>query len=123
MLGRRKKKTSVQVMRDITENISSKAISINKSHLPLRTVGIICIFIFSLSICYEVYGFVSTLAVVSKRERNVEKLEKELQYLKEQLVQKQELKEKLIKDPLTIEAVARSYGMSKKGERVFYFLD
>jgi len=123
MLGRRKRKTSVQVMRDITENISSKAISINKSRLPLRTIGLICVFIFSLSICYEVYGFVSTLAVVSKRERNVEKLEKELQDLKEQLVKKQELKEKLIKDPLTIEAVARSYGMSKKGERVFYFLD
>jgi len=123
MLGRRKRKTSVQVMRDITENISSKAISINKSHLPLRTVGMICIFILSLSICYETYGLVSTLAGVSKRERNVEKLEKELQYLKEQFVKKQELKEKLIHDPLTIEEVARSYGMSKKGERVFYFLD
>jgi cell division protein FtsB len=123
MLGRRKKKTSVQMMRDITENISSRAISIKKSNLPLRAVGIICIFIFSLSICYEIYGFVSTLAVVSKRERNVEKLEKELQDLKEQLVKKQELREKLINDPFTIEAVARSYGMSRKGERVFYFLD
>jgi len=123
MLGRREKKNSVQMMRDITENISSRAISIKKSHLPLRAVGLICIFIFSLSICYEIYGFVSTLAVVSKRERNVEKLERELQDLKEQLVKKHELKEKLIKDPLTIEAVARSYGMSKKGERVFYFLD
>jgi len=122
MLGR-KKKTSVQMMRDITENISSRAISIKKSLLPLRTVGIICIFIFSLSICYEVYGFVSTLAVVSKRERNIEKLERELQDLKEQLEKKQELREKLIRDHLTIETVARSYGMSRKGERVFYFLD
>jgi cell division protein FtsB len=122
VLGK-KKKTSAQMVRDITENISSKANTIKKSHLPLRTVGIICIFIFSLSICYEVYGFISTLAVVSKRERNVEKLENELQYLKEQLKEKQELRKKLISDPLTIEAVARSYGMSKKGERVFYFLD
>jgi hypothetical protein len=40
-----------------------------------------------------------------------------------QLKESQELKEKLINDTLTIEAVARSYGMSRKGEKVFYFLD
>jgi len=118
MLGR-KKKTGAQMVRDIAEGITK----MNKRQVPLRTICLICSFIFSLSICYELYGFISTWANISKRERNVEKLEKELQSLKEQLETKQELKEKLINDPLTIEAVARSYGMSRKGERVFYFLD
>ena len=110
-------------MRDITEIITTKASNMNKQQVPLKAICLICSFIFSLSICYELYGFISTWADVLKRERNVEKLEKELQSLKEQLETKQELKILLINDPLTIEAVARSYGMSKKGERVFYFLD
>jgi cell division protein FtsB len=122
MLGR-KRKTSAQVMRNVTEVISSRASSMKESLIPLRAICIICIFIFSLSILYEAYGVISTWADVSKRERNVEKLEIELQSLKKQLENKQELKERLINDPLTIEAVARSYGMSKKGEKVFYFLD
>jgi cell division protein FtsB len=122
MLGR-KRKTGAQVVRDVTDVISSRASSIKESHLLLRAICIICVFIFSLSILYEVYGFISTWADVSKRERHVENLENELQSLKEQLEKKRELRERLINDPLTIEAVARSYGMSKKGERVFYFLD
>jgi cell division protein FtsB len=122
MLGK-KKKTGVQVVHDITKIITSKASSINKRRLPLKAICIVCSFIFSLSICYEIYGFISTWTDVLKRERNVEELEKELQSLKERLETKRELKIRLINDSLAIEAVGRSYGMSKKDERVFYFLD
>ena len=122
MLGR-KKKTGAQIAREITKNLTFKVNRVSKSSLPLRFICITCIVLFSFSICFGIYGLVSRMNDVSKREQNIERLENELQSLKKQLEKKTELAEELKNDPLAIEAVARSYGMSKKGEKVFYFLD
>ncbi len=115
MLGR-KRKTGTQIARELTENLG-------KLGLPVRAICKICIVIFSFSIAFGIYGLVSRMNDVSKREQNIERLKNELQDLKKQLEKKSELREELASDPLAIEAVARSHGMSKKGERIFYFLD
>ncbi len=122
MLGR-KKKTGAQIAREITENITFKVNRVGKSSLPLRFICISCIVIFSFSICFGFYGLASRMSDISKKEQNIEKLRNDLQNKENELEKKQELKEKLESDPWTIEAVARSHGMSKKGEKIFYFLD
>ncbi|MDR2583700.1 MAG: septum formation initiator family protein [Fibromonadaceae bacterium] len=124
MLGKRKrKKTGTQVVRDFTENLTTTATRVYKHSVSLKIICTTCIVIFSFSICFGFYGLVSRMNDISKREQNIEKLRNELIELKDEIEKKQELKIKLISDPLTIEGVARSYGMSKKGERSFYFLD
>jgi len=124
MLGKRKKrKTGTQVVRDLTENITSTAARVYKRSVSLKAICTICIVIFSFSICFGLYGFTSRMNDISKKEQSIEKLKNELIELENEMEKKQELKTKLIKDPLAIETLARSYGMSKKGERVFYFLD
>ncbi len=124
MLGKRKKrKTGTQVMYDFTKSITATAGRVYNHSVSLKVICTICIVIFSFSICFGFYGLASRMNDISKREQNIEKLRNELLELKNEIEKKQELKIKLINDPLTIEGVARSYGMSKKGERVFYFLD
>jgi len=124
MLGKRKKKkTSTQVMLDFTENIATTATFMYKRNVSLKAICTICIVIFSFSICFGLYGLFSRMNDISKREQSIDKLKNELLNLENEIEKKQELKIKLIDDPLAIEALARSYGMSKKGERVFYFLD
>jgi len=122
MLGR-KRKTGTQIAREFTENLTAKVGLIGKVGLPIRAICKICIVLFSFSIAFGVYGLVSRMNDVSKREQNVEKLENELQNLRKQLKKKMELREELTSDSLTMESVARSHGMSKKGERIFYFPD
>ncbi|MCL2207191.1 MAG: septum formation initiator family protein [Fibromonadales bacterium] len=119
MLGRRKK-TGAQVMRDITENITTR---IGKRSLPIVFFSKIGIVLFSISILVGFYGFASRMSDISKKEYNIEKLQNEYQDMKADLERKQMLKLALIDDPLTIEAVARRYGMSKKDEKIFYFVD
>jgi cell division protein FtsB len=124
MLGKRKRrKTGTQVVRDLTKNIATTATRVYKRSISLKVICTICIVIFSFSICFGFYGLASRMNDISKREHNINKLKNELTRLETEIEEKQELKTKLIDDPLTIEALARSYGMSKKGERVFYFLD
>jgi len=120
MLGKRKKKkTGTQVVYEVADDI---AIKVSRMY-SLKTICTICIIIFSFSICFGLYGLASRMNDVSKREQSINKLKNELLELETEIEKKQDLKTKLIDDPLTIEALARSYGMSKKGERVFYFLD
>jgi len=119
MLGRRRK-TGAQVMRNITENITTR---IGGRSLPIVFFGKIGIVLFSISILVGIYGLASRMSDISKKEYNIEKLQNEYQYMKDDLEKKQKLKLALIDDTLTIEAVARSYGMSKKGEKIFYFVD
>jgi len=119
MLGR-KRKTGTQIARELTKDITGR---IGKHGLPIRAICKICIVIFSFSIAFGIYGLVSRMNDVSKREQNIERLQNELQSLRKQLEKKTELVEELTNDPLAIEAVARSHGMSKKGERIFYFPD
>jgi cell division protein FtsB len=124
MLGKRKKqKTGAQVVRDLTTSITTTASRVYKRRVSLKVICIACIVIFSFSISFGIYGLASRMRDISKREQNIEKLKIELAELENELEKKQELKTQLINDPLAIEAVARSYGMSKKGERIFYFLD
>jgi cell division protein FtsB len=119
MLGR-KRKTGTQIARELTKDITGR---IGKHGLPVRAICKICIVIFSFSIAFGIYGLVSRMNDVSKREQNIERLQNELQSLRKQLEKKTELVEELTNDPLAIEAVPRSHGMSKKGERIFYFPD
>jgi len=124
MLGKRKRrKTGTQVVYDLTRSITKTATRVYKHSVSVTVVCTICIVIFSFSICFGFYGLASRMNDISKREQNIEKLRNELIELKDEIEKKQELKIKLISDPLTIEGVARSYGMSKKGEKSFYFLD
>ena len=121
MLGRRRK-TGVQVMQDLTETITVKVGGIGKRNLP-AVICKICMLIFGLSIIVGITGLVSKMNDISKKEQSIDKLRNEHDFLKSELERKQKLKQALIDDTLTIEAVARSYGMSKKGERIFYFVD
>jgi len=124
MLGKAKrKKTGVQKVREFTDDITVKIGRISKRSFPLRAICKICIVIFSFSICFGVYGLISGRDDILKKEQNIEKLKNELQSLGIQLEKKQEQMEKLVNDSLAMEAVVRSYGMSKKGEKIFYFLD
>jgi len=124
MLGKRKRrKTSTQVVQDFTKNIATTASRVYKHSISLKVICTTCIIIFSFSICFGFYGLASRMNDISKREQNINKLRNELIELKSEIEKKQELKVKLVNDPLTIEGVARSYGMSKKGEKSFYFLD
>ncbi|MDR2732489.1 MAG: septum formation initiator family protein [Fibromonadaceae bacterium] len=124
MLGRKKRrKTGAQMAREFTENLTAKVSIISKRDLPVKTIGIICMVIFTFSIGFGLYGLNSRIKDISKREQNIGKLKTELQTLEKQLEKKQKLKVELENDLLAIETVARSYGMSKKGEKVFYFLD
>ncbi|MCL1957370.1 MAG: septum formation initiator family protein [Fibromonadales bacterium] len=124
MLGkRRKRKTGTQVVYDLTKSITKTATRVYNHSVSLKVICTICIVIFSVSICFGFYGLISRMNDISKREQNIEKLRNELVELNNETEKKQELKIKLISDPLTIEGVARSYGMSKKGEKSFYFLD
>jgi len=116
---RKKRKTGTQ----IAKGISDKMRVLSNKNLPLNIICSISIVIFSFSIGFGIYGWVSRLNDISKKEQSLEKLKTELASLEKQLKENQELKIKLIDDPLTIEAIARSYGMSKKGEKIFYFLD
>ncbi|MCL2259729.1 MAG: septum formation initiator family protein [Fibromonadales bacterium] len=120
MLGKRRK---TGVMQDLTETISVKVDYIGKRNLPISAICKICIVLFSCSIIVGVSGLVSRMDDISKKEQSIEKLRNEHDFLKSELDKKQKLKQALIDDTLTIEAVARSYGMSKKGERIFYFVD
>jgi cell division protein FtsB len=94
-----------------------------RNWLPVRQICIACIIIFTCSICFGVIGYVDRKLDIKKKEQNIEKLKKELRDMETQIVEKRDLKERLESDSLTIEAVARSYGFSKKGEKSFYFLD
>ncbi len=124
MLGKAKrKKTSVQKVREFTDDITVKMSRISRRSFPVRATCKICIIIFSFSIGFGIYGLISGRNDIIKKEQNIEKLKNELQDLETQLEKKQELITKLANDPFAIEAVARSYGMSKKGEKIFYFLD
>jgi cell division protein FtsB len=124
MLGKRKrKKTGAQVARELTENLTVKIGHISRRSLPIQAICKICIVLFLFSIFFGIGGIVSRANDISKKELHIESLKSELQDLKNQLESKQQFKEKLASDSLSIEAVARSYGMSKKGERAFYFLD
>jgi len=124
MLGKRKRrKTGTQVVRDFTESITTTATLVYKRRVSLKAICTICIVIFSFSICFGFYGLASRMNDISKREQSIDKLKAELTELENSIQKKQELKVKLINDPLAIEALARSYGMSKKGEKAFYFLD
>jgi len=124
MLGKRKRrKTSTQVVHDFTKNIATTANRVYNHSASLRVIYTICIVIFSFSICFGFYGLASRMNDISKREQNINRLRNEMVELKSEIEKKQELKIKLVNDPLTIEGVARSYGMSKKGEKSFYFLD
>jgi cell division protein FtsB len=123
MLGR-KKKTGVQRAREFTENMTIKMGShIGKVGLPIQAICKICIVLFSFSIAFGIYGLASRMNDISKKEQHIEKLRDKLQSMENQLEKKIVLKEKLMNDSLAMEALARSYGMSKKGEKVFYFLD
>jgi len=124
MLGkRRKRKTGTQVVHDFTKSITTTASRVYKHSVSLRVICTTCIVIFSFSICFGFYGLASRMNDISKREQNIDKLKNELIELRNEIEKKQELKVKLVNDPMTIEAIARSYGMSKKGEKSFYFLD
>lgn len=125
MLGRKKRrKTGAQIARDITDTIVTKASIISKhGSSSIKYICIACIIIFSFSICFGIYGFASRERDILKKENSIENLKNELQSLEKQLAEKQKERDALINDPLAIEAMARSYGMSKKRERVFYFLD
>jgi len=124
MLGKRKRrKTGTQVVHEFTRRITTRANRMYNHSVSLKVIYTTCIVIFSFSICFGFYGLASRMNDISKREQNIKKLENELIELKNEIEKKQELKIKLINDPLAIEAVARSYGMSKKGEKSFYFLD
>jgi cell division protein FtsB len=124
MLGKRKKrKTGAQVVRDLTESITTTASHVYKRRVSLKVICTACIIIFSFSISFGLYGLVSRMNDISKREESIGKLKNELTEMENELEKKQNLKTKLINDTLAIEAVARSYGMSRKGEKVFYFLD
>ena len=122
MLGKRRK-TGTQVVRDFTENLTTTATSMYNHRVSLNAICIICIIIFSFSICFGFYGLASRMNDIAKREQSINRLKAELTELENEIEKKQELKIKLINDPQAIEALARSYGMSKKGEKVFYFLD
>jgi len=120
MLGRKKRrKTGTQVVGEVADDIATKVTRI----YSLKAICTACIVIFSFSICFGLYGLASRMKDISKREQSINKLKNELIELENEIEKKQELKTKLIDDPLAIEALARSYGMSRKGERVFYFLD
>jgi len=124
MLGKKKRrKTSTQVVQDFTENLATRATLVYKHSISLKAICTICIVIFSFSICFGLYGLASRMNDVSKREQSIDKLKNELLNLENEIEKKQNLKIKLIDDPLAIEALARSYGMSRKGEKCFYFLD
>jgi len=123
MLGRKKRKTGTQIVYDFTKSITTTAASVYKHKVSLKAICTICIIIFSFSICFGFYGLASRMNDIAKREQSINKLKAELTELENETKKKQELKTKLINDPLAIEALARSYGMSKKGEKVFYFLD
>ncbi|MDR2595076.1 MAG: septum formation initiator family protein [Fibromonadaceae bacterium] len=124
MLGKRKRrKTSTQVVHEFTKNITTTANRVYNHNASLKVIYTICIVIFSFSICFGFYGLASRMNDISKREHNINKLKNELIELKNEIEKKQDLKIKLVNDPLVIESVARSYGMSKKGEKSFYFLD
>jgi len=120
---KKKRKTGTQIAQDLGKSVAMKMKDLSKRNLPLNIICGICIVIFSFSIGFGIYGWVSRLNDISKKEQSLEKLKTELASLEKQLEENQELKIKLVNDPLTIEAIARSYGMSKKGERIFYFLD
>jgi len=124
MLGKKKRrKTGTQVVQDITDSIATTAGRVYNRRVSLKAICTTCIVIFSFSICFGIYGLVSRMNDISKREQSINNLENEFVELKIDIEKKQELRAKLINDPLAIEALARSYGMSKKGEKVFYFLD
>jgi cell division protein FtsB len=124
MLGKRKRRrTSTQVVHDFTKNIATTANRVYNHSASLSVIYTTCIVIFSFSICFGFYGLASRMNDISKREQNINRLRNELIELRKEIEEKQELKIKLVNDPLTIEGVARSYGMSKKGEKSFYFLD
>jgi len=122
MLGKRRK-TGVQMMQDLTETITVKVGVIGKRNLPISAICKICMILFACSIIVGISGLVSRMDDIAKKEQNIEKLRNERDFLKGELERKQKLKLALIDDTLTIEAVARSYGMSKKGEKIFYFVD
>jgi cell division protein FtsB len=124
MLGlKKKRKTGAQIAHELGDSLATKVEILRKGNLPLKVICISCIIIFSLSICFGFYGLASRHNDILKKKQSIEKLETELISLEKQLKESQELKAKLINDTLTIEAVASSYGMSRKGEKVFYFLD
>ena len=124
MLGKRKKPpTTVLIAQKITETIGTGARMVYNPDLSVKVISIACIIIFSLSIMFGLYGIVSRQMEISEKENHIKELRIELKTLVKDIASKKEFKEKLINDPLTMEAVARSYGMSKKGEKVFYFLD
>ncbi|MCL2283289.1 MAG: septum formation initiator family protein [Fibromonadales bacterium] len=122
MLGKRKK-TGAQIMLDITKRISGEMDSFGKRRLPIAFICKICIILFSFSICFGFYGLVSRMNDISKKEHSIEMLKNEQKSMESELDKKQKLKIALIDDLLAIEAVARSYGMTKKEEKAFYFLD
>jgi cell division protein FtsB len=111
-------------MRDFTESFTKKVDGItNRNLLPMRHICIVCIIIFSCSIGFGLIGYAKKLGESQKKEQNIEKLRNELRYMENLLVEKHELKERLETDTLAIEALARSYGLSRKNEKVFYFVD
>jgi len=120
---KKKRKTGTQVIQDLGKSVAIKMKDLSRHDLTLNIICGTCIVIFSFSIGFGIYGLVSCLNDISKKERNLEKIKTELTSLEKQLEENKELKIKLVNDPLTIEAIARSYGMSRKGERIFYFLD
>jgi len=123
LIPKKKKRTGTQIILDLTKSAAGKVQILGKQNLPLNIVYTICILIFSFSIIFGLYGWGSRLGDISKKEQSVRNLKMELASLEKQLEESQEFKLKLINDSLTIEAIARSYGMSKKGEKIFYFLD
>ena len=124
MLGRKKKKkTGTQIAQEIGTIIAVNVENIGKRNFFFNVIFCICIVIFSFSISFGIYGWVSRLGDISKKEQSVENLQAEMELLKKKIKENQELKIKLASDPFTIESLARSYGMSKKGERTFYFVD
>jgi len=121
---RRKKKTGTQIVLDFTDNITVKIKNISQRNwLPMQQICIACIIIFSCSIIFGAIGYFSRINDIHKRERNIERLKNELHSMEALIMEKQIFKERLINDSLAIEEVARSYGLSKKGEKVFYFVD
>lgn len=124
MLGKRRKPpTTVLIAQKISETIGTGARMVYNPDLSVKVISIACIIIFSLSIMFGLYGIISRNIEISEKENHIKELRIELESLAKNIAIRKEFKEKLINDPLTMEAVTRSYGMSKKGEKVFYFLD
>ncbi|MDR2580028.1 MAG: septum formation initiator family protein [Fibromonadaceae bacterium] len=124
MLGlKKKRKTGTQIAQELGDNLARKVKDMSKRDMPLKIICTFCMVILSVSLGFGFHGLASRLSDISEKEENVRKLQTELKMLNEQFEASMEQKQKLVNDTLTIEAVARSHGMSKKGERVFYFVD